>query len=76
MTFEICVEAYREVGSVQEMIDKLMRFQELFGLDRAIVNMGFGGAPQKDLLNAVELLGAEVAAVVRREVASRGGAAT
>jgi hypothetical protein len=59
------------VGSPQEIIDKLLTYHELYGLNRAIIQMGFGGMPQKDHLEAIELLATEVAPVVRREVALR-----
>lgn len=59
------------VGSPQEIIDKLLTYHELYGIDRAIFQMGFGGVPQKEHLEAIELLGTEVAPVVRREVALR-----
>ncbi|WP_158581568.1 hypothetical protein [Actinomadura spongiicola] len=42
-----------------------------YGLDRALIQIGFGGMPRKDVLEAIELLGTEVAPVVRREVGSR-----
>ena len=58
------------VGSPQEVIDKLLAYHELYGLNRAIIQMGFGGMPQKQHLEAIELLGTEVAPAVRREVAS------
>ncbi|GLY69678.1 luciferase [Amycolatopsis taiwanensis] len=63
------------VGSPQEIIDKLLTYHELYGLNRAIIQMGFGGMPQKDHLEAIERLGTEVAPVVRREVAARDGIA-
>jgi probable LLM family oxidoreductase len=59
------------VGSPQEVVDKLLAYHELYGLDRALIQLGFGGMPQKDVLTAIELLGTEVAPVVRREVAAR-----
>jgi probable LLM family oxidoreductase len=59
------------VGSPQEMIDKLLAYHELYGLNRALIQMGFGGMPQKEHLAAIERLGTEVAPVVRREVAAR-----
>lgn len=63
------------VGSSQELIDKLLAYHDLYGVNRAIIQMGFGGMPQKDHLEAIERLGTEVAPVVRREVASREGRA-
>ncbi|WP_147915650.1 LLM class flavin-dependent oxidoreductase [Ruania zhangjianzhongii] len=63
------------VGSPQEVIDKLLAYHELYGLNRAIIQMGFGGLPQAEHLKAIERLGTEVAPVVRREVAARQGLA-
>ena len=63
------------VGSPQEVIDKLLTYHELYGLDRALLQIGFGGMPQRHVLEAIELLGTEVAPVVRKEVAARRGAA-
>ena len=63
------------VGSAQEVIDKLLGYHELYGLNRAVIQMGFGGMPQKEHLEAIERLGTEVAPVVRREVAARTGRA-
>lgn len=63
------------VGSPQEIIDKLLTYYDLYGLNRAILQMGFGGMPQKEHLEAIERLGTEVAPVVRREVATREGKA-
>ena len=59
------------VGSPQEVIDKLLTYHEVYGADRALVQIGFGGMPQRDVLAAIERLGTEVAPVVRREVAAR-----
>ncbi len=59
------------VGSAQEVVDKLMTYHELYGLDRALIQIGFGGMPQKDVLASIEILGTEVAPVVRREVGAR-----
>src|SRR6185437_3365688 len=63
------------VGSPQEIIDKLLAYHELYGVSRAIIQMGFGGMPQHEHLEAIERLGTEVAPVLRRETAARTGAA-
>jgi len=54
------------IGSPQEVIDKVMRYHEVYGIDRIMFQMGFGGVPQRDHLAAIELLGSEVAPVLRR----------
>ncbi|UPK77064.1 LLM class flavin-dependent oxidoreductase [Nocardioidaceae bacterium SCSIO 66511] len=63
------------VGSSQEIIDKLMEYHRVYGLNRALIQMGFGGVPQRDHLDAIERLGTEVAPVVRREVDAIEGSA-
>lgn len=63
------------VGSVQEVIDKIMTYHEIYGIERMLVQMGFGGVSQPDHLRAIELLGTEVLPVVRREIAAREGVA-
>lgn len=55
-------------GSPQEVIDKIMRYREVYGIDRIMLQMGFGGISQPDHLEAIELLGTEVAPVLRREL--------
>jgi probable LLM family oxidoreductase len=59
------------VGSAQEVIDKLMTYHELYGVDRAMIQIGYGGMAQIDHLKAIERLGTEVAPIVRREVGGR-----
>jgi probable LLM family oxidoreductase len=64
------------VGSPQEVIDKILYQRELFGHQRCIVQLDIGGLPYAKVAEAIELLGSEVAPVVRRETTStRVGAA-
>ncbi|WP_336157545.1 LLM class flavin-dependent oxidoreductase [Amycolatopsis sp. VC5-11] len=58
------------VGSPAELIEKLLAYHEVYGLNRALIQLGFGGMPQKEHLAAIERLGTEVAPVVRWEIAS------
>ncbi|MER6910529.1 LLM class flavin-dependent oxidoreductase [Streptomyces sp. NPDC000594] len=64
------------LGSTQEVIDKILTQHEVFGHDRMMIQLGFGDVPQKEMMKAIELLGTEVAPVVRREIAARGGSRT
>ncbi|GLF92921.1 LLM class flavin-dependent oxidoreductase [Streptomyces yaizuensis] len=64
------------LGSTQEVIDKILAQHELFGHDRMMIQLGFGDVPQKEMMKAIELLGSEVAPVVRREIAARTATAT
>jgi len=60
------------VGSPQEVIEKTLTFQEQFGdYQRQLFVMDHAGLPLKTVLNQIELLGAEVIPVVRKELASR-----
>ncbi len=63
------------LGSPQEVTDKILAQYELLHHDRMTIQMGFGNVPQKEMLTSIELLGTEVAPVVRKEIASRQGAA-
>ena len=57
------------VGSVQEVIDKLLFEYELFHNDRFLIQFSVGTMPHAKVMRSIELLGTEVAPVVRREVA-------
>ncbi|TDC73155.1 LLM class flavin-dependent oxidoreductase [Micromonospora sp. KC606] len=60
------------VGSPQEVIDKVMTFQEGFGdYQRQLFLVDSGGLPVELALEQVELLGAEVVPVLRKEMAAR-----
>ncbi|MFY0513126.1 LLM class flavin-dependent oxidoreductase [Streptomyces anulatus] len=61
------------LGSPQEVIDKIMAQYELFRHDRMMIQLGFGNVPQKEALKSIELLGSEVAPVVRKEIAALDG---
>lgn len=56
------------VGDADEVAEKILRFREMYGLTRIIIQIGMGSMPQKDLLGGVERLGTEVATAVRREL--------
>ena len=55
------------VGSPQEVIDKIMYQYELFRHDRFLIQLTVGPMPHDRVLKAIELLGTEVAPVIRRE---------
>jgi alkanesulfonate monooxygenase SsuD/methylene tetrahydromethanopterin reductase-like flavin-dependent oxidoreductase (luciferase family) len=55
------------VGSPQQVIDKILFQYELFRHQRFLIQLTVGPMPHKDVLRAIELLGTEVAPVVRRE---------
>jgi probable LLM family oxidoreductase len=63
------------VGSPQEVIEKILFQHEIFGHDRFLGQISVGTMPHGKVMRAIELLGTEVAPVVRAEVARRSAAA-
>jgi hypothetical protein len=60
------------VGSPQEVIDKVLTFQEGFGdYQRQLFSVDALGLPVDMALEQVELLGTEVVPVLRKEMAAR-----
>ncbi len=70
-------EAMREprgslaVGDPEQVAEKVLAQHALFGHRRALFQMGLGTLPHAQVLRSIELLGTEVAPIVRREVAAR-----
>ena len=59
------------VGDPQEVIDKILYQYDLFRNQRFMIQLTVGPMPHAEVMQAIELLGSEVAPVVRREVALR-----
>lgn len=57
------------IGSPQEVIDKILFQYELFRHQRFLIQLTVGPMPHDRVMRAIELLGTEVAPVVRRETA-------
>jgi probable LLM family oxidoreductase len=62
-------------GSAEEVAAKILYEHELFRHDRFLAQINVGGLPHENVMRAIELLGTEVAPVVRAEVAKRTTAA-
>jgi probable LLM family oxidoreductase len=60
------------VGSPQEVIDKILFQYELFRHRRFLIQLTVGPMPHAKVMRAIELLGTEVAPVVRRETGGSG----
>lgn len=56
------------VGSVQEVIDKILYEHELFGNTRFMAQASVGTVPHKLIMRSIELFGTKVAPVVRKAV--------
>jgi len=59
------------VGSPEEVAEKILFEHELFGMQRSIGQMSVGAVAHADVMRSIELLGAQVAPIVRAEVERR-----
>lgn len=58
------------VGSVQEVIDKILHEHELFGFTRFLGHISLGQVPHAQTMKSIELFGTQVAPVIRKAVES------
>jgi alkanesulfonate monooxygenase SsuD/methylene tetrahydromethanopterin reductase-like flavin-dependent oxidoreductase (luciferase family) len=58
------------VGSPQEVIDKIMYQYRIFRHDRFLAQFSVGTVPHDKMMQSIELLGTQVAPVIRRETQS------
>jgi probable LLM family oxidoreductase len=54
------------VGSVQEVVEKVLFQREIFGHDRFLMQISIGMLPHRKVMRAIELLGSEVAPRLRQ----------
>jgi len=59
------------VGSVQEVIDKILYEHELFGFTRFLAQASVGNVPHQMVMKSIELFGTKVAPVVKKEIEGR-----
>jgi probable LLM family oxidoreductase len=59
------------VGGPEEVAEKILFQHELFGHDRFMAQMSLGAMPHADVMRSIELLGTQVAPIVRAETARR-----
>ncbi|GMV04483.1 MAG: oxidoreductase [Gemmatimonadota bacterium] len=64
---EVALHGALVLGSPQEVIDKILYQHELFRHQRFLIQLTVGPMPHARVMRAIELLGTEVAPVVRRE---------
>jgi len=55
------------VGDPEDLAEKIVAHQKLFGIDRFLIQMAIGLVPHRELLRAIEIFGTKVAPLVRRE---------
>ncbi|HJR19537.1 MAG TPA: LLM class flavin-dependent oxidoreductase [Actinomycetota bacterium] len=62
------------VGSPEQVIEKILFQYEIFQHERFLIQFSVGTMPHDKIMRSIELLGTEVAPVVREEVAKRAPA--
>jgi len=53
------------IGDANEMIDKILYVQEMFGLTRFAAHMDVGGPTHKDMMKSIEIYGTKIAPKVK-----------
>ncbi|NMI01416.1 LLM class flavin-dependent oxidoreductase [Pseudonocardia sp. K10HN5] len=59
------------LGSPEQIAEKMLFQHEIFGHQRSLTQLALGSVAHRDVMRAIELLGTEVAPIVRAEVARR-----
>ncbi len=59
------------VGSVQQVIDKILYEHELFGNTRFMAQASVGNVPHAMTMKSIELFGTKVAPVIKKEIQSK-----
>jgi probable LLM family oxidoreductase len=59
------------VGSPEQVAEKILVQHEVFGHQRFLMQSSLGAAPHREVLRSIELLGTEVAPLVRAELGRR-----
>ena len=59
------------IGNPKDVADKIICLHKIFENDRILVQMGLGSLPHKDMLRAIELMGKEVAPLVRDAIGEK-----
>lgn len=54
------------IGDVNQVVDKILYHQELFGLTRFLMHVDVGAPSHQDLMKTIELLGTRVAPAVKK----------
>jgi alkanesulfonate monooxygenase SsuD/methylene tetrahydromethanopterin reductase-like flavin-dependent oxidoreductase (luciferase family) len=66
--FNYSAEGMVFVGNPEEVADRLIGLHRLLGHSRHFLQMDIGGIPHAEVLRSIELLGTEVAPIVRTEL--------
>ncbi|MGK6350976.1 LLM class flavin-dependent oxidoreductase [Parapedobacter sp. DT-150] len=59
------------IGEPEAMVDKILYYQELFGLTRFAAHLDVGAPPHRDLMKAIEIYGTKIAPKIRTALDDR-----
>ena len=59
------------VGSPQQIIEKILHQHEVFGHQRYIAQIDFGGMPMDNLKKNLELIGTEIIPAIKKYTAKK-----
>lgn len=59
------------IGDANEMIDKILYIQDMFGLTRFAAHMDLGGPSHKDMMKSIEIYGTKIAPKVREALKNK-----
>lgn len=54
------------IGDPQLIIDKIIYQYELYGMDRYVAEIDFGGVPTKQIMNTLDIIGSEILPAVKK----------
>ncbi len=56
------------IGNPKDVADKIIALHGIFGNSRIMIQMGLGSLPHRDMMQAIKLMGTEVAPLVRAAI--------
>ncbi|WP_205414536.1 hypothetical protein, partial [Klebsiella pneumoniae] len=59
------------IGSPREIIERILYQHELFGHQRYIAQMDFGGVPCKNLMKNIDIIGNEILPAIKKHTAKK-----
>jgi len=59
------------VGSTEQIIEKMLYQHELFGMQRFIAQIDFGGVPFDKIMKNIELIGNDIIPAIKKHTANK-----
>ena len=71
--FDVCCgpSGHLIIGNPKDVADKIVALRKIFANDRILVQMGLGSLPHRNMLRAIDLMGKEVAPMVRKAIGEK-----